>query len=171
MANDEVFLLRELDKFASTTDAMIDRKLSFKNEVIEQGIIEANYYISKKLEVPLATKLFYLCRLRVVEGKPRAIDKIYIDYQSVQGLELENFEHKSFRCILEEKLGFRTIKNQEEIMIVEANAKECELLQIDEGEEILLTRGVTHKDELKPFEYFEISTISSFYRFRSVSNI
>lgn len=171
MANDEISLLRELDKFASTTDAMAAQKFSFKNEVVEQGVIEANYYISKQLEVPLATKLFYLCRLRVVEGIPRAIDTIYIDYQNVPGLEKENFEQQSFRCILEEKLGFRTIKNQEEIMIVEANERECELLQLEKGEEILLTRGITHKDDIKPFEYFEIAAIPSFYRFRSVSNI
>ena len=84
MAKDNIFILRELDKFASITDSINAKNLELENKVLEQKIIEANYYISKQLEVPLATKLFYLSKLRIVEGIPRSIEKTYIDYEFVK---------------------------------------------------------------------------------------
>lgn len=171
MARDNIFILRELDKFASITDSINAKNLELENKVLEQKVIEANYYISKQLEVPLATKLFYLSKLRIVEGIPRSIEKTYIDYEFVKGMENEDLNNVSFYSVLEKKTGIKTIKSQEEMLIVEANESECELLNLNTGEEVLLLKGVTYKDEIRPFEYFEITSLTSFYRFRSVSNI
>ena len=171
MAKDNVFILRELDKFASITDLINAQKLSLENKVLEQKVIEANYYISKQLEIPLATKLFYLSKLRIVEGIPRSIEKTYIEYEKVKGMESIDLNNVSFYAALEKLTGIKTIKNQEEMLIVEANEEECELLNLDCGDEVLLLKGITYKDEDKPFEYFEITSLPSFYRFRSVSNL
>lgn len=171
MAKDNIFILRELDKFASITDSIKAKKLTLENKVLEQKVIEANYYISSRLEVPLATKLFYLSKLRIVEGIPKSIEKTYIDYELVKGMELEDLNDVSFYAVLEEKTGIKTIKSQEEMLIVEANEQEQDLLNLEEGDEVLLLKGITYKDEIKPFEYFEIISVPSFYRFRSVSNI
>lgn len=167
----EFFLLRELATFASMTNALRQKKVEFHNQVLEKKIIEANYYISKQLEIPLASKLFYLKRLRVIEGKPCSIEKTYIRYDLVKGLEEMEFEDQSFYEVLEAKTGIKTIKSQEEILIVEANDVERELLELEQGDEIVLIKGITFKDENNPFEYFELTSIPSFYRFRSVSNI
>lgn len=171
MAKDNVFILRELDKFASITDSIKAQNLALENKVLEQKVVEANYYISKQLEVPLATKLFYLSKLRIVEGLPRSIEKTYIELDQVKELKEVDLNNISFYSVLEEKTGIKTIKSQEEMLIVEANEEECELLNLTEGDEVLLLKGTTYKDEIKPFEYFEIISIPSFYRFRSISNI
>lgn len=52
-------------------------------------------------------------------------------------------------------------------MIVHANDEERKLLELPDDSEISFIKGVTYVDQNSPFEYFEDSAITSFYRFRS----
>ena len=77
-----------------------------------------------------------------------------------------------FMMLFYKKKGYRTIRSEEEILVVEAKDDECQLLQMPKGSEILLIKGVTYKAENDlPFEYFELVCDPSFYRFRSVMKI
>ena len=162
----KVFILRDLDGFTSISQSLEAKNIHSINKTIEQGIVEANYYLSKQLQVPLATKLFYLKKMRIVENEPRSIETTYISYDTMKGLENFDFNGRSFYEIISEYLDIKTIKAEEEIMIVEANEKECELLNLPLNEEIMLIKGLTYLEDSQPFEYFEIVAESSFYRFR-----
>lgn len=163
---EKVFILRDLDGFESISQSLEAKNIRSTNKTIDQGVVEANYYLSKQLQVPLATKLFYLKKLRVVEDEPRSLETIYISYETVKGLETYDFNGRSFYAVINELFDIKTIKAEEEIMIVEANEKECELLNLPLNEEIMLIKGLTYVDDGKPFEYFEVVAESSFYRFR-----
>ena len=165
----DVYLERELHKYASMTDLLRQRKIRFENRIIEQKVIEANYYISRQLEVPLATKVFYLKRLRIVEGEPKSIENNYICYEYANALENANFENESFREVVEMCTKQKIVKSSESISIVEANDEERKWLDLPENEEVVLIKGTTYTEDNKPFEYFELVNIPSFYRFRSVS--
>lgn len=167
----KIFLMRELNTFTSMTEALRQKGVEFQNLILKQEVIEANYYISKQLNVPLTTKLFCLERLRVIEKSPVSIEKTFICYDRVKGLEKEAIENQSFYGILEKNYGYKIKKSQEEILIVEANEQERELLNLGKGEEVLLIKGTTYITENAPFEYFELVSIPSFYRFRGVTNI
>ena len=167
----DIFLNRELNTFESMTELLVKKGVAFENVILKQDVIEANYYISKQLNVPLATKVFYLERVRVIEGNPLSIEKIYICYERVRGLEREEIGSQSFYGILEKKYGYSVKKSQEEILIVEANERERELLELEKGEEVLLIKGNTFLDENAHFEYFELASLPSLYRFRSVTKI
>ena len=58
---------------------------------------------------------------------------------------------------------------REEIMLVEPNDEEKELLALEEDEEILLIKGIAYKENDRPLEYYEISSDTYFYRYRSLS--
>ena len=167
----DMFLMRELNTFESMTEMLRKEGIEFQNVILKQEVIEANYYISKQLNVPLATKVFYLERLRVIEGNPCSIEKIYICFDRVNGLEREEIGNQSFYCLLEKNYGYRISKSREEILIVEANECERELLALEKGEEVLLIKGNTFLGENTPFEYFELASLPSLYRFRSVTTI
>ena len=172
MSNDDIFIVRDLQHFDSITDSIKSQNLHYQNVILEQGIMEANYHISRQLELGLGTKLFYMKRLRIVEGHPRSIETNYINYQLVEGLETMDFSNVSFYDVVLQKKGYRTIRSEEEILVVEAKDDECQLLQMPKGSEILLIKGVTYKAENDlPFEYFELVCDPSFYRFRSVMKI
>lgn len=171
MKKTDIFLMRELNTFKSMTGLLHAKGVEFKNLILKQEVIEANYYISKQLNVPLATKILCLERLRVIEGIPCSIEKTFICYDRVRGMEKEEIGSQSLYGILEQKYGYKVKKSKEEILIVEANDRERELLELEKGEEVLLIKGNTYLGENARFEYFELVSLPSFYHFRSVSII
>ena len=58
MSNDNIFIVRDLQNFASITESIKSRKLHYQNTVLEQGVMEANYHISRQLDLALGTKVF-----------------------------------------------------------------------------------------------------------------
>ncbi|MDF9824246.1 DNA-binding GntR family transcriptional regulator [Breznakia sp. PF5-3] len=171
MEDKDVYILKELDKFSSVTDAIKAQKLKYEYKVLKCEIMEANRRISKQLDLPIAAKIFHLEKVRIVEGKPRSIEKIYIDYTMVEGIEKYDFEKDSFYYILNSKYGIRTIRSEEEILIVDGTEQELKLLELDgDNNEVLLIKGRTFIDsKVSPLEYFEIVSLTSFYHFRSVT--
>lgn len=81
----EIYIERSMDSPASLTNLLKAKGYKVENKVIEQKIIESNYTISHILGVPLATKLFYYKRLRIVEDQPKILEKTYINLDIVPG--------------------------------------------------------------------------------------
>ena len=139
MKREELFILRDIDSFEPATAQMRKKGYTFSNRVLEVKRVPSNHYLSQELNVPLNTELFLLSRLRIVEGYPVSI----------------------------EKFGIQIIETKEELLIVNAKQSEKEHLNT---KQILFEKGTSYMEgESVPFEYFEMSSIPSFYRFRSVS--
>lgn len=170
MENEQPFVLLDFDKFKSTSECIMNKYGELDVRVIEQKIVEANYYISKQLDVPLATKLFYLCRLRSVNGIPVSIDKNYIQYDKVRGLENSDFNNISFYSVLNIKTNIEIKRTEQEILILEANETEKKLLCLDQDEIVLIKGTGYREDTSKPLDYFEMAAVPTFYHFRSVTN-
>ena len=169
---DRPYIIREFDKCCSITDIIRAQNLALINKVLEQKIIEANSYIATQLELPLASKLFYLKRLRSVEGEPRSVENNYFNLDEVRGMETIDFNNISFFSEVYKHKGIRKLRSEQEILIVEADDEERKLLQLNENDqEIMLIKGVSIKEDNRPFEYFEISSDLEFYRFRSASRL
>ena len=165
-----VFIIRDFDKNASITELMREQNIPFENRVLEQNVVEANYYISKKLNVPLGTKLFCLKRLRIVDYAPRSIETVYIPLSEMQDMQNMDFNSCSLYTAIHAKKGIRMLRHQEDILIAEANEEERNLLQLEPEEtEIQLIKGIGLKSDNHVFEYFEISSVPEFYRYRSIS--
>lgn len=171
MCGKDVFITHELNKFGSIAEELKAKGYDFQCNILDMKVMEANRYISRQLSIPLASKVFYLKKMRSVKEEPKTIESVYIDYRLVNGLEKEQIDDVTFYHVLEEKYGYRTIRSEEEILIVEASEEECKLLHLKEKEEILLIKGITYIDSIKPFEYSEISSVTDFYHFRSVKTI
>lgn len=164
----DVYILRNIDQFDSVTEAIISSGFSYKYQVIENSILESNRFISKALDIPLASKVFCFEKVRIVEDKPRSIEKVYIDYDKIPGIEKLDLSKDSFYSILKRKYGIEINQSEEEILIVDANEKERKILNLEEGSEVLLIKGSTYVNDQQPFEYFEIASLTDFYKFRSV---
>lgn len=170
MKQKEQFIIRDFENYTSITALLKQQHFSFENRVLEQKIIEANYHISKQLNIPLASKVFFLKRLRIVEGIPSSIEKIYVAAQEMEGLETFDFNQQSFYEVVLSKKGIKKLRHHEEILIVQATQEERDLLLLpSEQTEIQLIKGISVKEDETVFEYFEISSLASFYRYRSVS--
>lgn len=165
--SNDVFVLRNIDRFASVTDAVISNGFSYKYQLLDMSIIESNRFISKSLDIPLASKVFCFEKVRIVEDEPKSIEKVYIDYKKIPGIEKFNLSEESFYSILKKEYGIEINQSEEEILIVEANKKESQILSLPEGSDVLFIKGITFIHDQIPFEYFEIVSIGDFYKFRS----
>ena len=67
MDNNDVYVLKELDKYVSLTEYLQSQGHQIRYVVLQQDIIEANRWISKKLQIPLASKVFSFKKLRIVD--------------------------------------------------------------------------------------------------------
>lgn len=112
MDKDNIYVLRDIDCFMSVTEAIREQGLTLENRIIEKKVIESNYYLSKQLNVPLATKLFYLCRVRYVEGIAQSIEKTYVEYSKVEGLEEYDLGNTSFYGLLLKEYGIQVMKHK-----------------------------------------------------------
>jgi DNA-binding GntR family transcriptional regulator len=162
-----VFVLRNIDRFASVSEAIISRGYSYKYQVLDMSITESNRLISKALDLPLASKVFCFEKLRIVEDETKSIEKVYIDYKKIPGIEKMDLSNESFYSILKREYGIEINQSEEEILIVEANKKESQILSLQEGSDVLFIKGITCIHDQVPFEYFEIISIPEFYKFRS----
>lgn len=166
--NDNVFIVRDFQNFFSVTEAIENSHYKYEYVILNKKILEANKFISSKLLIPITSKVFSFEKLRIVEGKPRMIEKVYIDYQKVPGIENEDLSNGSLYSLLKEKYGYSIIKNEEDIMMVHANQYEATQLNIENNSEVLMIVGNSFAELRKPFEYYELISLPSFFRFRSV---
>lgn len=165
----QVFITRELQNYSSVTQAIQQSGFNFSYKILEQKVIEANKIISNKLSIPIASKVFSFKKLRIVEGKPRTIEHIYIDYNKVKGIENADLSNTSLYYYLKENYNIEVKKDSEEIFIVRSTEEESQLLNIDKNSEVILVSGTSYLDNDIPLEYFELIALYDFFRFRSVS--
>jgi DNA-binding GntR family transcriptional regulator len=164
-------VLRNIDRFASVSEAIISRGYSYKYQVLDMSIIESNRLISKALDIPLASKVFSFEKVRIVEDEPKSIEKVYIDYKKIPGIEKMDLSNESFYSILKREYGIEINQSEEEILIVEANKKESQILSLQENSDVLFIKGITFIHDQVPFECFEIVSVADFYKFRSETTL
>ena len=143
MKSDDVYVLRDLGKFQSVTEVLKNREYPFEYRVLNKEILESNRFISRVLKIPLASKVFYFRKLRVVGGVPKSIEKTYILYDKVKGVEKMELGSRSFYQVIQERFGYATQRSEEEILIVNASPEEQELLDCRDRE-LLMIKGNTY---------------------------
>ena len=166
-----VHIVRNINAFTSEMDGILADEFTFECKVLENTIQESNHFISKALDISIASKIFCFKRLIIVENKPRAIETLYIDYNKVPGIENINLKNESLYAILRNKYKIETNQNEEEILVVDANDNEMKMLNLKKDAEILLIKGTTYINKHEPFIYFEMITLTDFYVFRSTMNL
>ncbi|NCB32304.1 MAG: UTRA domain-containing protein [Erysipelotrichia bacterium] len=167
--NENIYVIRQLDKFESITESVEALGFSYQYNVLTQSVVEANKMISEMLQIPIATKVFSYRKLRIIEGKPRSLEHTYIEYSKVKNIEKADLENQSLYRYLRENYKYKIGRSEEEIRIVQASEEESQLLKIKNHSEVLMTTGISYLSGVEPFEYSEVIAIPSFFRFRSVN--
>lgn len=160
-------VIREIDKYSSVTNYLELNGYEYRNEVIEQKVVEANLRISRKLNIPLATKVFMLKRVRYVEGIPMTIETTFHLYRDVENIVEYDFSGRaSLNTVIEANTHLRVCKSTEKLSLALSTPLESQLLNINEKSQILLIKGNQWDQQGKSIEYFEIVALPEFYRFK-----
>lgn len=160
-------LERNLQDAKSTTESVRGAGHLLRNVVLNRQVIACNKYLSKKLEIPLGHEVFYLRRLRIMDGVPYMVESSYINYEFCRGIEEYDFTDESLYRVLS-YYGVRLTQGHEYVGITYATESEAEHLQIEEGAYLFFLSGRTRDSRGRPMEFFKSVARPDKVRFSSV---
>jgi len=128
--------------------------LGFKieNQVIEKEFMEPNEKVAKKLQVPNNSKLLYLKRLRIIEGKPLVIEDAYLSLYRIKGLEKHDFTGSLYQ-ILREKFNIFPDHSVGAIINKLVNVEDAHILNIPFNYPVTEKEAVVYDKEDNPIEF------------------
>lgn len=83
----------------------LDGRKELTNKVLEQKVISVPAYICEHLKIKPGTKVFYLKRVRSIDGKPVVYAEDWVRYEKCKGIEHTDFITNSLLDVLENQFG------------------------------------------------------------------
>jgi len=145
-------LVQHLTGFYEDTVAL---GLKPSTKVLEQKVIPAAPKIADALGLEEGDPVIMIDRLRFVDGEPILLVITYVPYRLCPELVNEDVSTQSLYAILEKKYGLELIYGRRTLEAVAATKEEAELLQIEEGDPIVLLRSISYLKDGGPIEYFK----------------
>jgi GntR family transcriptional regulator len=130
--------------------------IAYDSKVLEKKGIAADEKIAQRLGLPQGELVFYIHRLRVVKNLPFLLDRHYIPYQLVPGIEDKLADNISLYSILEHDYKLSLHHGWREFEPVSPSSKkEIELLEIYPTTHLLYVESVLYDKSNVPIDYFE----------------
>ena len=150
----------------STTTLLEEMGVDFKLLVLKKDLVEANKNISRSLNIPIASYVYEIKRLLIVENVPKAIETSFVPMKIIPGFQTVDLENTSLYSILKEKYGIEIERSEEVITLEKATNIEKELLQT-EDDEVLAINGTSSDRRGIIVESYNTVTVSDFFVFKS----
>jgi GntR family transcriptional regulator len=124
--------------------------LSLSTRVLDSGVQRAPSHVAHALELPAASSVVFLRRLRIVAGEPAAIHTSYLPPQYASVLEGDLTGSLTELMI---GAGARVAEAKDTIEAVAAAGDEAELLRVRPGDPLILIEGVAYSSSGQPLRY------------------
>lgn len=138
--------------FASFTEVMAARGLRAGSRILTQELVPAGEELGRILRIEPEELVLNLLRLRLADGQPVAIQSTYLPNRLVPGLEHEELANKSIYKILQQHYYIQPCWTEAEIEARGATAEEAGLLEILEGNPVLVVKGITFTESFEVIE-------------------
>ena len=129
------------------------------------GVIEADKSTTRRLRVPLGTKVFELCRVRGIDGETVSVETTHLPVSRFPDLPDHDFSTDSLFRIISDEYGVNIDTGEEKISVTTLDDQEALLLGHPEGEPAFFQSGVIYDEEGVPIEYFKNVVLSQYVRF------
>lgn len=134
---------------------MVALGLKPSTRVLEQKVIPAPPKIADALGLKEGEPVVMIDRLRFVDGEPIVLVVTYIPEKLCPELVNEDLSTQSLYAILEKKYGLELVSGHRTLEAVVATEEEAELLEMEEGDPIVLLRSISYLRDGRPVEYFK----------------
>ncbi len=135
--------------------------------VNEFSIEHPNETVAEALDLQPDAFVYYICRTRVVGGKPVNVEYTYMPLTRIPGLVERHLSGSIYRYI-ERELGLKIDSAHRTLKAVAPTSQELEWLGIGPDEPLLEVRQTAYLDDGVPFEYSTTHHIND-YEFFVVS--
>ena len=143
---------------------------SFSEDMRQRGYHPSSQILIQELKTvdPDAQKLLkqgpdelalHLVRVRMADDRPVAIQSALIPQRLCPGLESIDLHNQSLYSVLREEYDLHPAWTEAELEAISASAEEASLLNLEQGDPVLVVHGITYSDS---FEIIE--TVRTVYR-------
>ena len=147
------------------SDAVRQAGMEPSTRVVHVETYDVDEKLAQKFEVKAGTPVMELCRLRMADDMPVAVETTYVNRTLAPDIQNNDFQTVGLYEVLERDYGLRPKHSHERISVTQANAEEAELLGIDEGTPVFYERGLEMNKDGVPIEYFKAAIVPSRFRF------
>jgi len=145
-------LVQHLTGFYEDTVAL---GLKPSTKVLQQEVIPAPPKIAEALGLNEGDPVIVIDRLRFVDGEPIVLVVTYVPYRICPELVSEDVSTQSLYAILEDKYGLELAYGRRTLEAVAATKEEAKLLDMEEGDPIVLLKSISYLKDGGPIEYFK----------------
>lgn len=155
-----------INRFESLSKNLENSNTAYSKKIITNEILKVDSKLAYLTHLPLGSEVFYFERLRYVNNVPVCIECNYISKSLCPKLNHFDIENNSLYDVLKTQYNISIDRGIEEITVIEANAHEAKLLNVDEKTPLIKQFGFIFSDEGDEIEYSE--NIMSIERFEFV---
>lgn len=157
--------VQPLKKLRSFSEDMRERGYVPSSNILMFEIIPSNKFVSEKLEIPIASDVILLKRLRLADNEPMAIETAYLVSPLCNPLLDQLKGGDSLYKLLYENLGIELGSAQQSIEVGTVNGWEANLLNLVDKSLVLLTQRLTLTKDEKPIEFVTSKYRGDRYKF------
>ncbi|MGL4453965.1 MAG: GntR family transcriptional regulator [Sarcina sp.] len=132
------------------TQYLNDKKI--ESRMIRFDVLLADKDLSNKLYCKIGDMIYYVERLRIVNGEPYVLEKSFFLEKYVRGLN-EKIIKSSIYTYIEKELGYKIQQSTDDIRARGATEEEAEILGCLTGEALLTNESTVYLDNGQIFEY------------------
>jgi GntR family transcriptional regulator len=123
-------------------------------QVLHQKVVAANEQIAVHLEIPLATPVVDIKRLRSIDTVPVQLVTTFIPYQLCPRLAEVDLTNRSLYEFLENECGLFIARGRRFIEAVSASEADARLLQVEPGAALVQLESISFLENGAPVEYY-----------------
>ena len=124
-----------------------------KTSILDFATLEANKYLSLRMNVHIGDKLFRMKRLRAADGVPMMLERTYLPVRNFMSLRREDLEHASLYDVIEGTYHEKIRVAEEEFFASIARPEDARQLSIKEGSPVLDLVRTTFNDRNEVIEF------------------
>ena len=125
------------DRLITFSEDLISKGIAFETRVIEQAVITPKGRVAAQLELRPGAKVFYLRRVRLVDGEPLILLNNYVVYAACPGVEAIDFTSERLFQVLEERYDLKLARGRRTFQAQAADRETAHLLEMAQGDPVM----------------------------------
>ena len=135
------------DRMVTFSEDLISKGILYETRVLEQTVLGIKGRVAALLAVPAGARVFFLRRVRLVEGEPLIVLNNYVVYRDCPGIETVDFARERLFQVLEGRYGLRLARGRRTFQAQAADREVAHLLDMNQGEPVMYVEQLAYLDD------------------------
>lgn len=152
------------DRLVTFSEDLISKGIAYETQVIERSIIPAKGRIAARLDIAPGKRVFYLKRVRSVDGERVIVLHNYVVYAACPGIEAVDFVAERLFQVLEERYQLKLMRGERTFQAQAASIEVADLLGMAAGDPVMHVEQLTYLDDGAIIECSELWLRGDWFR-------